>query len=86
MEGNTSATWTAGMSIKLTGYGENLFSTPHTHFTMSDFEIWRDGMKRYKFYHPISTTHPIAIFDGDERSSEALKAMKMLLITRRLTK
>jgi hypothetical protein len=80
------------MGIELTPHGRVLMQDGYDYgrkslgtITISDLEIKREGMKRYKFYHP-ACKHPVAIFDGDERSSEALKAMKMLLITRRLTK
>ena len=70
------------MSIVLTNTGVDLLRAKGNVPPM-DFSIKRDG-ERWVFYH-YAKKNAVAVFLGGGTSVDAYKALKMHLITRRLT-
>lgn len=72
------------MSLAWTGTGESMLRMARSPIKSSDIGITRDGPNAWVFYH-YSYKSAIARFTGDN-ATQALKALKLALITHRLTK
>ncbi len=73
--------------LELTNYGRALFGGyfKRVRPAFSDFEIRQDGHSQFRVFCPgKSILHPLATFTGTY--AQASKALKLQLITSRLTK
>ncbi len=67
-----------------TGTGQAAFKRAKTPPRSSDFGISQDGDNRWLFYHYWFKS-PVAVFTGDN-ATQALRALKVALVTARLLK
>lgn len=72
------------MSFAWTNTGETMLWMAKSPIKSADISIARNGPGMWVFYH-YSYKAPIARFTG-ENATQALKALKLALITARLTK